>query len=802
MMSLATLSNWLLQAMGAEPASTHSEVWFGFEGMDPGWAFLLVGLAALLVGRAYLKGPGKLSLSQRLILSGLRVSTVILLLIMLTLPVVRVTEESTTRGALLVLQDSSASMEIRDTRQHPEDKDRVVAAYGSAVAAEANPEPSRRELVDAIASNTELNLWNRLSQQVDVIVSPFGREAGAPQWIAPAGELISTETASAFFQSLPTDAPATAISDSMKGVFEMTAGQPLTAVLLISDGVNNAGSPLPTAMEVARSRGLPLYVYATGVEAQRDLSVLSFSGPGMAFAREDAVLNVRLRTTGLEGETAVVQLMQGEKALETQKLTIKEDGDTELSFNYETSEAGEFDLSVRVKPLRGEATEENNAASMRLRVLDRRVKVLLIEQEPRWDFRYLLDTLKRDRRVEVNAVMLDGDATLGSDPDSRFLEKLPSPQELLEYVIVVIGDVDPQRLSPAHLQALDSLARQTGGGLVFHAGPNFNPISYRGTALEGLLPVNLKGTVPDPEARYDEPVSLLLTPEGRRSSLLRLDDNLAVSETHWRGFPGVRWTAQTGPAKPGAEVLLVDPSDAKKVNGKAQPVLARMSVGRGQVFYFGFDETWRWRSRVGERDYLKIWGQVFLKLGVERLTGASDLVQLNTVRSSYALGETVLISGRIFTDDFQPLDVAEVAGTLTIDPDDAEADTITQTVRLKSRVGRPGDYEMDVLVATPGRYSVRTELDPDAEVIFTVSASNMEMRDPALNLSGLSQLTAEGGKLFREEDLGQLPELISETLPTVRIVREYEPAFHPIVYFLLLLLPTLEWMMRRILKLK
>jgi len=555
-------------------------------------------------------------------------------------------------------------------------------------------------------------------------------------------------------------------------------------------------------MEVVRSRGLPLYVYATGVEAQRDLSVLSFSGPAMAFAREDAVLNVRMRSSGLVGETTEVQLKQGDETVDTQKLRIETDGETEVSFNYKASEAGEQELQVVVKALRGEATEANNAANMRLRVLDRRVKVLLIEQEPRWDFRYLLDTLKRDRRVEVDAVMLDGDATLGQDPDSRFLKGLSSPKELLDYVIVVIGDVDPRRLSAEHMQALDTLARQTGGGLVFHAGPEFNPSQYRGTPLEALLPVTLGQSAVDPKLRYEEPVSLLLTAAGRRSPLLRLDDNTAVSETLWRGFPGVRWTAQTGPAKPAAEVLLVDPSVSKKSNGQPQPVLARMSVGRGQVFYFGFDETWRWRSRVGERDYLKIWGQVFLKLGVERLTGASDLVQLNTVRSSYALGETVLVSGRIFDDEFQPLDAPEVRGSLIIEPSDAEAAVITQPISLQSRPERPGDYEFEVLAGTPGRYRVRTELDPEAEVVFSVSASNLELREPALNLAGLQQLTAEAGELFREEDLDQLPERIGAALPSVREVRKYEPAFHPVVYFLLLLLSAAEWMTRRILKLK
>jgi hypothetical protein len=763
---------------------------------------LLAGGFALLIGRVYLKGPGRLSGRQRLALIALRVSTVLLLLLIWMHPVIRLSEARSTRGALLVLQDASASMGIRDTRLQAEDQERALLAYGASDASLANAEPSRRDLVEAIAANPELNLWPRLSDKVDVLVSTFGRAASEPSWMVPPGEPISLAQASEFFANLPHDAPATAVSDSLKEAMQMTAGRPLTAVLLISDGVNNAGSPLPTALDVTARRGLPLYVYAPGVSAPRDLSILSFSGPAMAFAREDAVLNVRLKNTGLQGEHTQVDLLRGEETIDSQKLKIETDGEVELAFNYTASEAGEFDLSVVVKTLRGEVTEANNTANMRLRVLDRRVKVLLIEQEPRWDFRYLLDTLKRDRRVEVDAVMLDGDATLGRDPDSRFLSGLPTPQELLEYVIVVIGDIDPSRLSAAHLGALDSLARQTGGGLVFHAGPKFNPLAYRHTPLESLLPVTLPASVNESSARYAEPVSLLLTPTGRRSPLLRLDADSTVSESRWRSFPGVRWTAHTGPAKPAAEVLLVDPSDAKRSQGQAQVVLARMSVGRGQVFYFGFDETWRWRSRLGERDYLKIWGQVFLKLGVERLTGASDLVQLNTVRSAYALGETVLISGRIFTDDFQALDLPEVPGVLTIEPTDVDAEVIRQNVTFKSRSGGSGDYELELLASTPGRYSVHTQLDPEATVVFSVDASNLELRDAALNLTGLEQIASQTGELFREEDLIQLPERIAATLPTVQELREFEPAFHPLIYMLLLLLPTVEWTMRRIWKLK
>ncbi|MDP0496435.1 MAG: hypothetical protein Q7Q73_09530 [Verrucomicrobiota bacterium JB024] len=799
MNALADIPAWISLLTDANPASG-GEVWTGFEGLNPGWALLIFSVAAVLIVRTYFKGPGSLGAGKRLLLAILRILAVGVLLFILMEPVVRVTEESTARGMVLVLDDASESMDIRDARPDEQDQERVKIAFGDQV---PEQDPSRRELVEAVAANPALNLWPSISEKADIIVAPFGRSTDEVLPLTSGSEAtLTTEQAAAFFRQLPSGKPATAVTDSLGDALGLTVGRPLTSVVLISDGRNNAGTPLPAAAEILRQRGLPVFVYAPGVEAQQDLSIESFTGPTLAYAREEAVLNVRLNAVGLQGKRTQVILKNGDEEIERQDVTLGADGATEVTFNYVPKEAGELSLTAEALPLPGEATEVNNTATLALRVLDRRVKVLLIEQEPRWDFRYLLDTLKRDRRVEVDAVMLDGDATLGTHEDSRFLAKLPTPEELLQYVIVVLGDVDPGRLSPAHMEALDKLARQTGGGLVFHAGPQYDPFSYGHTILADLLPVQVI-PVADPAQRYPEPVSLVLTPQGRRSPLLRLVPSSTESEAIWRSFPGVRWTARTGPAKPAAEVLLVDPNPSKRTDGRPQPVLVQMPVGRGQVFYFGFDETWRWRSRVGEKYYLKIWGQVFLRLGLERLSGASDLVQLNTVRSTYTLGEDVLVAGRIFDADFQPLEKPQVKGTLTIEPEGQPgAEPIERPLTLTSQPGRPGTFEVQIPALVPGRYSVRTEEDPDAAVTFTVNVANLELRDPTINLSGLAQLTRDSGKLMREEDLAQLPGLIGETLPRTREVRSYEPAFNPFIYALLLLLPAAEWVIRRLHNLK
>ncbi|MGE9291872.1 MAG: hypothetical protein ACQKBT_12810, partial [Puniceicoccales bacterium] len=185
MIPIALLSNWLLRFLGADVDPSSAEFWFGFEGIDRGWGLLLAGLATWWVLRSYRDGFGRLRGAQRFTLVGLRLAWIYLLLFILLMPVVRVTEEETIRGTLLILQDASESMAIRDTRTSEEDVDRVRIAMGDS----GDPQPSRRELIEAVVANPDINLLGRLADKVDLVVSPFGRGAGAPRNLSKGGNV-------------------------------------------------------------------------------------------------------------------------------------------------------------------------------------------------------------------------------------------------------------------------------------------------------------------------------------------------------------------------------------------------------------------------------------------------------------------------------------------------------------------------------------------------------------------------------------------------------------------------------------
>ena len=162
------------------------------------------------------------------------------------------------------------------------------------------------------------------------------------------------------------------------------------------------------------------------------------------------------------------------------------------------------------------------------------------------------------------------------------------------------------------------------------------------------------------------------------------------------------------------------------------PAVATMPCGQGSILYFGFDETYRWRSRVGEKYYSAIWNQIIQRFAIERTLALSPRIQLRSERDDYAAGETVRISGRIFDAEFHPLQREAVGATLAIrTPDGAER--LPQSIRISGVPGRPGEFRAELEAPVAGTYTLSTELDPGAGITFEVRNATTERNDTALD---------------------------------------------------------------------
>ena len=760
-----------------------------------GWVVFAVILLGGFVWWCYwrLEAHQALAPARRRVLAGLRMLLFALILLLLLRPVLALDLQERIRRTVVLLIDSSKSMNIRDQRLDEPDQKRAEIGIG-AIADLSEPvdgtrreearKISRADLVKGVLQNPKLHLLDDLNRDFNVETFLFGQSvapADGPTWL---------------LDYQPAD-NSTAIGDAIRTVLARERGQPVAGIFLATDGGNNAGSPPEEAAQAASGDSVPIYAYGVGITSPRDIIVSHVSAPEIAFANDEVAVTVQVRGQGLSGETGHLSIKLGDQDVAAQDVTFT-GADQLVPLTFTPDRKGDYELVASIPPRDDEITAENNSARQRIRVMDQKIKVLYIEQKPRWEFRFLQEVLLRDRRIDPSFVLLDGDPSLSQEEGSPYLAKFPEDKDkLFKYDLVIIGDVDPKTFAPAQLGALDEFVSKFGGACLFLAGKNNMPEAYRGTAVEKMLPVELEPFHNDEETG-ERAVTLALTPLGRASQMLRLAPDEDASAQIWAKFPPVYWDFKVARPKPAAQVLVEDSDPARASGFGNMPVLATQQYGVGQVLFLGTDELWRWRRDEGVNEYPVLWGQVIQGAALAHLLGNSKKTQLSVDREEHSVGDPVTVFARLYNDSFQPISDPEVQAQYTVITGVEEADGGQQPVTLRAVPDQPGMYRGDFVATKAALYRVSTVNDPGTVVEFTAREPQFELGETAMNEPLLKKLaTLSGGQFLREEDLaGLMPNLKAkpEMLHTSRDVELWSSPF----YFLLIcLVAGTEWVLRK-----
>src|SRR5262249_23314539 len=143
---------------------------------------------------------------------------------------------------------------------------------------------------------------------------------------------------------------------------------------------------------------------------------------------------------------------------------------------------------------------ENNVVERTVHVRKTKIiRILYVEGEPRWEFRYVKSLLEREnQRVEGNksfdlkVLLLDAEPEWAAQDKSAITE-FPTRAELQQYDVIILGDFDPRRWPKGaeNLQNIAEFVKERGGGLLVVAGERFAPHAYKGTPLQDVLPIDL-----------------------------------------------------------------------------------------------------------------------------------------------------------------------------------------------------------------------------------------------------------------------------------------------------------------------
>ena len=710
-------------------------------------------------------------------------------------------ETSSRPRRLPVLIDVSESMSMRDPRKRPEDVADAAAALGM-LETDGETDPGRIALAlsadqrQAIAAASRLDLargalatsarpiFESLGEGLDVSYHAFG----------PSPRLVrdgAVVTAGAF-DSLTATEPATSIAASLEAVARSGATPP-AGIVLLSDGNDNASSLRSEAvLQDLGARGIPVYTVPIGLPDPDDVSIRGIVVQEVAFSGDRVPVRVQLESTGYEKRTARLAVLLDGRQVEQREVRLAGGLQfEEIDFKVDVYEPRAARITVTIEPFADEVSTANNRVERGIRVVNERVNVLYIEGNARWEFRYLSAILKRDPRVKVTFIASAiGPEMARNSPEH--IERFPSDRdEAFQYDLVILGDVDAGFFSAEEFTLLEELVRDRGGSLLMLCGPMHSPASYVGTPVETMLPVRF-----DPDAPWEtvaESVYPVLTPEGRASMVMTLENDPEENDRIWsRVAPLDHLPPLLGP-KPGATVLATLSDGGSQ--GQRYPLVAWQRYGTGKCLSVATDRLWRLRFKTGDKYHWRVWSQCLQFLTLSRLMGEHKRIRLETDRSIYPVGGQVRLSAHVLDDQFEP--VVQPGFDVVVAAGDADG----QRVSLRPDRSSPGLYEGTFTPPGPGRYRLEASAE-NREVSnsteFQVATVNDELADTATRLDHLRRIAElTGGACLGVRELPRLAALVNDEPVTITTRSERPLWDNGLVAGLLVSLLGLEWILRR-----
>ncbi len=709
--------------------------------LPPAWVvvLLIVPGCVLLTWLCYSRE--KLTLRARGALALLRLAALLLLCLILFRPVFIESHAEIKPAEVLILVDDSASMLRQDSY--------------------AGPGSRRSDLEQLTGKPPETQKRLELARAgIEKELLPLLHSKGYVPRLFRFGDTLE---ALSDLKELSGRGRTTQLGSALSQALASHRGRNVSDVVIVSDGRSNAGTPPLEVARAAGSSGIPVHTVVVGdTRPEKNALVQIAEVPPSALEGDEIELSVRVAGRGLPAGTharVVLEELGGEgdaRPLAEEDVELDENGRRVvlLAPPLEGGTRGsERRFRVRIPPLPEETLRDDNAVEFSVHVTPEKIRVLLVEGYPRYEYRYLKNLLLRsDQNLEVQSFLLSAtsdfvqDSTKGLAP----LAEVPTNRKQLldNYDVVILGDVNPYKVSPDPLRCAEFMASlhefvERGGGLIAIAGEIDNPRAYLGTPLEELLPVVVDPTgVSSGDSSGNVEFHGKLEDTSNPHEVVRLVPDPAENRALWETDAGLypfTWFYPVLRAKPGAQVLLRHP-EAHNAQGN-YPLLVCGYFPAGRTLFVGVDSTWMWRYRFGDRYHERFWRNALRWVALGRLKSGDRRVQLDALRSRYNLDERITLEGRVLDEDYRPSEAPTVDAHLS-GPEGAESE-----LKLTLVPEHPGLYRASLDVQRPGLYRVYTETSGvrTASADFEVVLPSRENSEPAPDPELLARLAQASG---------------------------------------------------------
>jgi hypothetical protein len=669
--------------------------------------------------------------------------------------------------------------------------------------------PSRSDYVKALLKKRDGNLFRQLSDKYRLKAWQFERPDGAGELKNDTGadEVIDP---SRWADQLSTAGKVTALGQALEDLATRQSSGQLAGLVVFSDFDQNSGPPAAAA---ARKLGVPVYTVGVGAESAVDLA-LDLQAPLLLKKSERTTLLATLRSTGLDGAEVKVKLSArpiadaggaGGDPITIEQKTIRiEAAEQSVEFAWTPAETGRFVVAVASDPQPGELVTQNNRAEREVSIRDDFLRLMFVEFEPTWEWRFIKEVFHRDKLVGQRGFRT---FLRSADPAVRrsnelFLPTLtPRRSDFFANDVIFLGDMPASALSPRFCEMTREFVGKFGGGLVVVSGPRFGPGQLAGTALADILPVVVDAGA---RSREGKGFTLQLTAEASSIDFMQLGSDDRESALAWKNLGGLPWYQPVSRLHPLGLALAVHPSDKCVDGATPQPIIAVRRFGRGEVIYLGFNETWRMRRQYGELYYRQFWGQMIHRLGLSHALGSQKRFVVRTDRQKYQPDDKVIVSVEAYNANYEPLTAEDIpAHALSAEltaPGGPAGGKRTQSFTVPQF--REGVFETRLSVATPGEHRLAVT-DPvtgePAEVFFQVADVAVERRSAVRNTPLAREIAqATNGRTY---DLTTVSDLLADFQPQKRTettIRVFALWDNWLAFGIVIFLMLGEWLLRKL----
>ncbi|HEX8713035.1 MAG TPA: glutamine amidotransferase [Terracidiphilus sp.] len=756
----------MFQFLFKYPSPVFTKGRFVLLGAWPGWLLpvlivVAAGAIAVLIGHKLGEASPQLRSWRAWMLWGIQSLLVSVLLLLLWKPAMSVSELNSQQNIIAVVVDDSRSMSIADSSGKTREAAALALLEGGLLA----------------------GLKKRFQVRVYRLGSGLKRVDNLQQ-IAPVDN-------------------ATQIGDGLKQLASTTSDLPVGAVLLLSDGSQNTSGMESTgisadALQALRNRHLPVHTIGFGEEeAAHDVEIEDASLAASAVTNARVAATVSLTQHGYTGQKATLTVRDGGKLLAAREITLGPAGriQTEPVF-LPVGSAGAKNLTFGVESLPGENNLANNAVTRPILVSDAKRRILYVEGEPRWEYKFIRRAEDDDPTVQLVSMLRTSENRIYrqgiSDPNELAQGFPVRPEDLFGYSGIIIGSVAADYFSPLQQDLLREYVDRRGGGILFLGGRrSLSDGGWAASPLNDLLPTFL----PSGDHNFHrDPATVSLTDAGIDSPITRILDDPDKNAERWSKLTYLADYEDPGSPKPGATVL------AEMHRGRrTMPLLVTQNYGHGRTAILATGGTWRWQMSepLGDPSHHLFWQQLLRWLVA---TSPTPVTASTPTRLLMDQGG-VHLTAQVRDPQFQPAPDARVVAHI-VGPQGIDA-----MVDLNPSENQPGQYEGNWTAEKPGTYlaEISAETTGNQPIELGRGVLTFQREDGVAenfhtgqNRRLLEQLASEtGGQYWKPSQLKSLPRDISYSEAGISVRSTKELWNMPIVFLLLLGLPGSEWLLRR-----